>query len=145
VCHRRAGAFWLYPVALDRCTTCGACGKTCPTGAIGAERFLLHTERCLTYHNERTAPFPEWIEPGWHHTAVGCLRCQRVCPVNAGHGPQEAPPERFDAQETAAILAATPSADLPERTRAKMRRCGLDYSAELIARNLRALLAAPPS
>ena len=45
----------------------------------------------------------------------------------------------FDEAETQAILAAPPS-DLPAPTREKLARCGLDYSAALIARNLRALL-----
>ncbi len=140
-----ADHYWLYPVGLDHCGICGACRKACPTGAIRGERFLLHTDRCLTYHNERTEPFPDWIEPCWHHTPIGCLRCQRVCPMNADHGPQEDPPVVFDERETAAILAATPPADLPEETRDKMRRCGLDYSPQLIARNLRALLDADRS
>jgi len=65
--------------------------------------------------------------------------------MNADHGPQEDPPVVFDERETAAILAATPPADLPEETRDKMRRCGLDYSPQLIARNLRALLDADRS
>jgi epoxyqueuosine reductase len=140
-----ADHFWSYPVALDRCSTCGACSKACPTRAIGAERFLLHTDRCLTYHNESTEPFPGWIKPDWHHVAVGCLRCQAVCPVNTDHGPRKTPPERFDERETAAILAATPIQELPTTTRHKMQRCGLDYSPQLIARNLRALLDATPS
>ena len=45
----------------------------------------------------------------------------------------------FDEAETEAILAASP--DLPPRTREKLARSGLDYSAALIARNLRALLS----
>jgi epoxyqueuosine reductase len=30
------------------CERCQACLRACPTGAIGADRFLLHAERCLT-------------------------------------------------------------------------------------------------
>jgi epoxyqueuosine reductase len=135
---------WRHPVELERCGACGACEKVCPTGAAASDRFLLHTERCLTYHNERTEPMPAWIEPGWRHAAVGCLRCQKACPENAGRL-EEAPPERFSEKETAAILAATPAAGLPAVTLAKMQRCGLDYSPELIARNLVLLLADRPT
>jgi epoxyqueuosine reductase len=130
---------WRAPVQLDECSICGACRKVCPTGAVALDRFLLHTERCLTYHNERTAPMPGWVEPGWHHAAVGCLRCQKACPENAGHL-NEAPPERFSAEETAAILSATPTAGLPAVTLEKMQHCGLDYGPDLIARNLALLL-----
>lgn len=130
---------WGSPALLDRCGTCGACRKVCPTGAVALDRFLLHTERCLTYHNERTEPMPGWVNPGWHHAAVGCLRCQKACPENAGHL-EEAPPERFSEEETAAILSATPAADLPAGTVEKLQNCGLDYEPDLIARNLALLL-----
>ena len=122
--------------------TCSACLRACPTGAIAADRFLLHTDRCLTTVNEDREPFPEWVRPEWHTCAVGCLRCQQVCPENAAVELLVEPPERFDADETAAILAGDDRAELGLATRAKLERCGLDYSPALIARNLRALLPA---
>ena len=127
------------PQELERCERCSACLRACPSGAIRPERFLLQTDRCLTTHNESEAPFPGWVDPAWHHTAVGCLRCQQACPENAGVDLRVAEPEVFDESETDAILAASP--DLPPETREKVERSGLDYSAALIARNLRALLA----
>jgi len=136
-----AGAEWGEPQMLERCTDCNACLRACPSGAIRTERFLLHTGRCLTWVNEDTAPFPAWVEPAWHTCAVGCLRCQQACPENASVQLVVAPAEAFDAAETAAMLSATPSADLPAGTRARLRRCGLDYDPGLIARNLRALVA----
>jgi epoxyqueuosine reductase len=135
---------WGAPQALQRCERCSACLRACPTGAIGGERFLLHTERCLTYHNESHAPLPDWLEPSVHHCAVGCLRCQQVCPENGRVDLVQAPPERFDDRETAAILAAEEAAGewagLTPATREKLARCGLDYSPRVVARNLRALL-----
>ena len=131
---------WGEPLALERCEQCNACLRACPTGAIGADRFPLHTERCLTLHNESREPFPNWIEPQWHSCAVGCLRCQRVCPENVGLHLATEPPQRFDAEETEAILAARDLADVSETTRAKLERCGLDYSPIIIGRNLRVLL-----
>jgi epoxyqueuosine reductase len=130
---------WDAPRQLERCDGCSACLRACPTGAIQADRFLLHTERCLTMVNEDRAPFPAWVDPGWHTCAVGCLRCQQVCPENAGIQLTVAPPERFDEQETTAILAAGRSG-LTAATLDKLERCGLDYSPDLIARNLTALL-----
>ena len=134
-------AVWSEPQELERCERCSACLRACPTGAIRADRFLLDTERCLTWVNEDGRPFPAWVEPAWHTCAVGCLRCQQACPENLGVDLVVAPAEEFDAVESAAILAATPSADLPAGTRAKLERCGLDYDPRLIARNLHALIA----
>jgi epoxyqueuosine reductase len=130
---------WGEPRQLARCERCSACLRACPSGAIRPERFLLQTDRCLTTHNESEAPFPDLVDPAWHHTAVGCLRCQQSCPENAGVDLRVAESEVFDEAETEAILAA--DSDLPPKTREKLARCGLDYSATLIARNLRALLS----
>ena len=133
---------WDEPLQLDRCERCSACMRACPSGAIRADRFLLQTDRCLTSVNEDEAPFPEWVDPAWHHCAVGCLRCQQACPENAGVELRIAPAETFDQAETAAILAATPADQLAAATCDKLARCGLDYSPALIARNLHALIDA---
>ena len=132
-------AVWGEALQLERCERCSACLRACPSGAIQEDRFLLHTECCLTFMNESEAPFPEWVDPGWHTCAVGCLRCQQVCPENARVDLAVEPPERFDARETGAILAGDQSM-LSPATREKLERCGLDYSAALIARNLQAML-----
>ena len=135
-----ADSTWDEPRQLDRCERCSACLRACPGGAIRADRFLLQTDRCLTTVNEDEAPFPDWVDPAWHHCAVGCLRCQQSCPENAGVELRVAPPESLDAAESEAILAATPADGLETATREKLSRCGLDYSPALIARNLAALL-----
>ena len=137
-----ADAAWGEPLELDRCGRCSACLRACPSGAIRADRFLLQTDRCLTYVNEDEDPFPEWVDPAWHHCAVGCLRCQQACPENAVVDLRVAPAEVFDEAESAAILAAAPTAELAAATREKLARCGLDYSPALIARNLHALIDA---
>lgn len=137
-----ADAAWGEARPLERCEGCAACAAACPGGAIRADGFSLRTHRCLTLANEDRAPFPDWVRPEWHHCAVGCLRCQLACPENASVTLTVEPPEPFDESETAAILAAADSSRLPAATRAKLARCGLDYSPELIARNLAALIGA---
>jgi epoxyqueuosine reductase len=135
-----ADAPWAEPLELERCERCSACLRACPTGAIGADRFLLHTERCLTWVNEDEVPFPAWVDPAWHTCAVGCLRCQQVCPENALVDLAIAPPEEFDEEESRLILAAAAPSELSPATSVKLERCGLDYSPALIARNIAALL-----
>lgn len=76
------GDNWNQPEMLDRCESCNACQRMCPTKAITKDRFLLHAENCLTFHNESQSDFPGWIDPSWHHCLIGCLRCQTVCPEN---------------------------------------------------------------
>ena len=128
------------PQVLKRCERCSACLRACPTQAIGGDRFLLHTERCLTYHNENRQPLPAWLDPAVHHAAVGCLRCQLVCPENASVELVTADPEWFSEAETHAILEARDWSEVSAATRTKLERCGLDYSPQLISRNLRLLL-----
>jgi epoxyqueuosine reductase len=73
---------WGEMQTMERCEKCSACIQVCPSGAITKERFLIRGERCITFHNERNVEFPGWIDPAWHNTLVGCLHCQRVCPVD---------------------------------------------------------------
>jgi epoxyqueuosine reductase len=131
-----ADAAWGEGQMLDRCERCSACMRACPSGAIRADRFLLQTDRCLTWMNESLKPLPDWVEPGWHTCAVGCLRCQQACPENAVVDLAVEAPEEFDEKETAAILRAAPLEEYSADARARLRRSGLDYSPAIIARNL---------
>ncbi len=127
---------------LERCERCTACLKACPTGAISAERFLLHAERCLTFHNERPAAhaFPDWIDPTWHTGVLGCMRCQRVCPENRGHELSRRGPE-FSVEETALLLRGASQDALPPETAKKLEDAGLMGALEALPRNLAVLLA----
>jgi epoxyqueuosine reductase len=132
------GAPWGKPLQLDRCDRCSACLRACPSGAIRVDRFLLQTDRCLTCVNESEAPFPDWVDPAWHHAAVGCLRCQQSCPENAAVDLLVDEPVVFDDEESAAVLSG--SGMVSPEVEVRLARCGLDYSPALIARNLGALL-----
>ena len=140
---------WTGPRSLPRCDSCEACRRACPSGAIGDDRFLLHGERCLTLANESAAPFPQWVEPAWHHCLWGCLRCQRACPEDRDVRDDVAETASFDDRETALLLTGIDHRLLRDepRLRAKLDDLGLlDYDDEFLgvalARNLRALLEA---
>jgi epoxyqueuosine reductase len=133
---------WQEPKTMKRCQSCDLCQKACPTGAISQDRFLLHAEKCLTYHNEKPAsvPFPAWIKPQWHNCIVGCMRCQAACPENKPFLNMLGETAEFTDEETGLLLKATPPEQLPQTTAAKMKVLSLfDYYKEL-PRNLGALL-----
>jgi epoxyqueuosine reductase len=140
---------WTGLRALERCATCDACRRACPSGAIGDDRFLLHGELCLTLHNESDEPFAQWIDPAWHRCLWGCLRCQRVCPEDLAYRDAVAETAAFDERETALLLAGIDHALLAGEPglRGKLGELGLlgyddAFLGVTLARNLKALLAA---
>jgi len=132
---------WQEAQLMERCQNCSACIRNCPTGAITAERFLLRAERCITLHNEQPGDvaFPAWIDPHWHNSLIGCTRCQNICPQNKGFRQVERGAE-FSEQETTMLLDGTPLDQLFAGTREKLERLDLSDYAELLPRNLSALL-----
>jgi epoxyqueuosine reductase len=123
---------------MESCKNCYACRKNCPSGAIASDRFLLHTERCLVYHNEKKGdvPFPDWIDPSWHNCIVGCLHCQRVCPQNKSLLNWIEEKVEFFQDETALILKGVPREQLPAETTKKLQNLDLLENMDILPRNL---------
>ena len=139
LCHKD---YWQEKPMLKRCQKCSACVLQCPSGAITSERFLLRVERCITFRNEKPGaiPFPDWLDPSWHNSLVGCMICQQVCPENKKFFKWiEAGPE-FTEEETGLILQGIPFEKLPAETVDKWRWLGLSEDFDVFPRNLRALL-----
>lgn len=67
---------------LEKCEKCGICKKQCPTQAIGENKFLLHVDRCLSYHSELLNAGSDFDRYAEQDCLVGCLRCQETCPYN---------------------------------------------------------------
>lgn len=130
---------WHEPQVLERCENCKACIKACPTKAITPDRFLLKGERCLTFHNERKAEFPEWIKPSWHNCLVGCLYCQKACPVNKDVVKSVKEGPIFSEEETASILKGEPQNKISRQTTQKLDRLDMIEYLPVLGRNLRAL------
>jgi epoxyqueuosine reductase len=131
---------WTESRMLPRCEKCRACLKACPTGAISPDRFLLHAERCLTFHNERHRDFPEWIEPSWHNCLIGCILCQRICPENKAFVSHVEEGEHFTEEETGLLLQGPAMEQLPVTTATKVRNLGLTEGWDVLSRNLAAIL-----
>ena len=131
---------WGDPTVLDQCENCHACAKACPTDAIGSDRFRLHAERCLTFHNERPNDFPEWLSSAWHNSLVGCMICQKVCPANKNLVQRIENGASFNLEETDLILSGVSGERLPRKTVEKLKAHGIMEYYHSVARNLRALI-----
>jgi len=104
------------------------------------KRFLLRAERCLTSHNERACPFPEWIHLKWHHCILGCMQCQTICPENKNVEHWVDIGATFSHDETTLLLESTSVQELPERTKREQKRLALIEYLEILPRNLKALI-----
>jgi epoxyqueuosine reductase len=133
---------WQEARMMKRCETCDICSKTCPTGAIASDRFLLRAEKCLTYHNEKkgSIPFPEWIKPSWHNCIIGCIRCQAVCPENKQFLQWVGETAKFNEEETKLLLKGAPLEQIPASTLEKLKLLSLTDYFEMMPRNLSVLL-----
>jgi epoxyqueuosine reductase len=133
---------WQEARMMERCQKCQACIRACPTGAITAERFLLHAERCLTFRNEKpgSVPFPAWVDPAWHNCLVGCMICQRVCPENKEFLGWIEEGAVFSQEDTALLLDRVPSDQLPAALMEKLARWDLVDLLDILPRNLGAFL-----
>ncbi len=115
------GNSWQESKLMKSCEKCSACLRSCPTGAITTKRFLLHAERCISFHNERTGDFPGWMDPAWHNSVVGCLYCQTVCPENKDFLQWVEEKEEFSQEETDLLLEGKQLDRLPSSVTRKFR------------------------
>ena len=131
---------WGETTVIGQCEKCSACMKACPTKAIGSDRFQLHAERCLTFHNERSVTFPQWLSPAWHNCLVGCMICQKVCPANKDVVKWIEAGATFNHEETDLILNGVSEERLFRETSEKLKKLGMMEYYDVLGRNLKALI-----
>ena len=126
---------------MKACEKCQLCGKACPTGAIPSDRFLLRAERCIPYHNEKKGDvsFPDWMNSFWHNCIVGCMYCQKVCPINRNFIEWIGEKEQFSEEETNLVLNGVPRDELPVITLRKLEKLSLTNYFDSLHRNLTVL------
>lgn len=136
------GDDWHELTMMEECRDCDACTVQCPAGAISGERFLIHAERCIVFHNEKPGnmPFPKWMDASWHNCLVGCLHCQQYCPVNNGML-ETVDGAEFTQDETGLLMAGTTKDMLPAPLIKKLEEWDLLASLDIIPRNLSALFS----
>jgi len=138
---------WREARMMKQCENCQACQRSCPTGAISSDRFLLHAERCIAFLNERKGdvPFPSWMDPSWHNCLYGCLHCQRVCPEDRRFLNWVVEKEEFSPDETELLLKGQSLDHLPSATLEKLKNLDLadPESLDNLPRNLRVFFNRP--
>jgi epoxyqueuosine reductase len=131
----------LSPVQVStRCEKCQACLRVCPTGAIQEDSFLIDNEKCLSYLNESSDPFPDWLPVVVHHTVYDCIQCQKYCPMNVKHKDKTGRQIEFSEAETNILLAGASFDDYPQRLKEKSIYLGMDQWPDGIAKNLKVLI-----
>jgi epoxyqueuosine reductase len=131
---------WQNLQQLDSCKTCSACQRHCPTAAIQNENFIIKAERCLTYLNEQPGKFPGWVDPVWHNSIIGCLKCQEICPENKNYITPLKHKIKFNENETTMIINNTPFEKLPQPLKNKIHQLCLHCYYTLLSRNISSLL-----
>jgi len=134
---------WFPIKRMEICENCFECVTACPTKAIGMDRLLIDSDRCVTYFNENPGEFPDWLNSEAHSCIVGCMRCQDCCPANSMNKDNVDIRAVFPEEETSELL--NNNGDLPytDSLTAKIEATGLlpEFSKpEVLSRNLAALL-----
>jgi epoxyqueuosine reductase len=129
---------WQEASMMKSCNGCDLCQLACPTVAINKGRFLLHAERCVSYHNEKKGDvgFPSWMDTSSHNCVVGCMRCQKVCPQNKDFIEWIGDEERFTEEETNLLLEHPSGEKLPAETLKKLETLDLIDYLDCLPRNL---------
>lgn len=136
---------WREVKNMELCSSCGACVKNCPTGALRNDSFIVETDKCISLYNEiGSKPLPEWIPKTAHCRLVDCMKCQEVCPKNKEILRNISETIVFSEDEAETILAGSDYKSFPEEIKEKLKFFNSQFfNIDFIPQNLRALLENP--
>jgi epoxyqueuosine reductase len=134
--------YQLYPAALPSklLAVCSGMAKYGKNNIAYVEGLGSFVRLSITFLNEGNGEFPEWVDPAWHNSLVGCMKCQLVCPVNKRLIKWVEEGEDFNEAETELILSGVPLDRIPSETAHKLKRCYMHEYLDVLPRNLRAFL-----
>ena len=87
----------------------------------------------------RENEFPKWIDSTWHNCLMGCMYCQRVCPVNSEIKDWVVDTVELNEEETGAILRNTQD-ELTNDAINKLKKIDMLVDFSIFGRNLSILL-----
>jgi epoxyqueuosine reductase len=130
-------------LTLENCEKCVACKNSCPTNAIGDDRFRLHVDRCLSDYSESTDEWPDFVKTAKNRCLVGCLNCQQACSYNKNLTDASIVLHvAFTREETDYILGklVENKDEVRMAIEEKLGEVGLTTHKEYVVRNLRSLI-----
>lgn len=141
--YRFAEDSWGEIQRMDLCQDCTICLKSCPGGAIRADRFTLDAGRCISLYNEVEGVLPDWIPSEAHHAIFGCMKCQAPCPANREAMKRLVQAEEITEEETRQFVEGAPEEKVVLSVSQKLKIPYLVSYPEMVpvvSRNVRALL-----
>jgi epoxyqueuosine reductase QueG len=141
--YRFESEHWREICMLDECQDCTICQKHCPMSAIRADNFVIDVKRCMPLYNEVQGNFPDWIPDGAHHTFMGCMKCQYICPANSAALKQLGQLEDLTEEETRQFARGNPDDATILSVSQKLKvsyMVGSPETVEVACRNIKALL-----
>lgn len=130
---------WQEADEMNTCQNCHVCVNSCPTGALNGDQFWVQSDKCLTFLNETTVPWPQWVEESWDTDSkciVGCMKCQVNCPGNRLQKDRVEPAYVFSEQETRELLENNTHEALSAPTLEKLETLYLTEYIPTLSRNL---------
>lgn len=124
---------------MDSCNKCSACLNRCPNQCIDITRTLIDASKCLTYLNESSEPFPNWLDSTKHNSWVGCMNCQLACPQNKNR--HQIKKINFSESQMEELLQALDFSKLSKPLYHLLVELDLtEYSLDILQRNLKVFL-----
>ena len=134
---------WHDQEMMVECKDCSHCFGICPTDCIRREEFVIDVGRCIPLYNEVNGDFPVWIRSGMLDSLIGCMKCQKKCPVNEPYLKMAGQLPDITESETRRVLAGDADKELMETLAKKLEKFYPATSEEyfpVFTRNLAGLI-----